>query len=64
MEKISSKQHHIDVSIFGKAHNLMEALPAIIASDSISLGVANMAVGGYEDADGVCSYNNTSVESL
>lgn len=58
MEQIPSQQHHIDILLFCNTHNLMEALPAVIATNCISLCVANMIVCGYEDADCVSGWGS------
>ena len=55
MEEVSSEQHHINILLFSKRHDFMEAFPAVIASYGISLGVTNMAIRGYQDAYSVCS---------
>ena len=36
----------------------MEALPTVITAYGISLGVANMIIRGYEDADRVRDYTD------
>ena len=56
MEEVSGKQDHVDIFVFRQAHNLMEALPAIITTNVISLVVADMTIRSDEDADGVGCY--------
>ena len=55
MEKVPSQKHHVDILLFRKAHDLVESLPAVVASDVVSLGVADMAVCGDEYAYGIRS---------
>ena len=61
MEKVPSQQHHIDILLFCEGHDLMKALPAIIASNGVSLSVANMIVWGYQYANCICSWTAQSV---
>jgi len=46
MKEVTTKEHHVDISFFGKAHDLMKGLPGIIAANWISFIVANMVVRG------------------
>ena len=55
MEEIPGQKHHVDILLSCQAHDLVESLPAVIASDVVSLGVADMVVRGYEYAYGVRS---------
>lgn len=41
----------------------MEALPAVIASDGVSLSVADMAVAGNQDSYRISSYDTLSARS-
>lgn len=62
MEKIASKEYHVHVSLFGQTHQLMEALPAVIAPYRISLVVPDMVVGRYKDADCFRVYADQPIE--
>ncbi len=56
MEEVPGQEHHVDVLFAGQAHDLVKTLPAVVAAGGVALGVADMAVGGDEDADGVCGW--------
>lgn len=60
MEEVSSKKHHVDVLLFCQTHNFVEALPAVIATDGVSLVIADMAVRRNEYTDRVGSCDNVS----
>ena len=47
---------HAYIVLLCQNHSLVETLPAIIFADSISLFVAHMAISGYEDTNGIRSY--------
>lgn len=55
MEEIPRQKYHVDILLSREAHDLVESLPAVVASDGVSLGVADMAVCGDEYAYGVRS---------
>jgi len=46
VEEVTREQNHVNISFFGKTHNLMKTSPAVVASDRVALIVANMIVGG------------------
>jgi len=56
VEEVPSEQHHVDILLFCEGHDFMEALPAVIASDGVSLSVADMAVTGNQDSYRISSY--------
>jgi hypothetical protein len=45
MEQVACEEHHVHIAFPGKAHHLVEAFPAVISSDWISLVVPDMVVG-------------------
>lgn len=45
MKEISGKQNHINISFLGQAHDLVEALPAVISTNGIPLIVPDVVVG-------------------
>jgi hypothetical protein len=51
MKEISGKQNHINISFLGQAHDLVEALPAVISTNGIPLIVPDVVVGRDEDAN-------------
>lgn len=51
MEKITGQQYHIDITFLCQTHDFMKGLPTVVATDWVSLVVADMAVGGHQDAD-------------
>lgn len=53
MEQVSREQDHVDISFLGQTHHFVEALPAIVTPDRITLVVTDMVVGGDKDADRV-----------
>lgn len=53
VEEIASEQDHVDIAFFRQAHDLMEGLPAVIATDGIAFVVADMVVGRDENTDRV-----------
>ena len=53
MEEIPGQKHHVDILLSREAHDLVESLPAVVASDVVPLGVADMVVRGYEYAYGI-----------
>ena len=53
MEQVSCQQHHINIPLLRQAHDLVEASPAIIATNVVSLAIANMIICSHQDANGV-----------
>jgi hypothetical protein len=51
VEEITCQEDHINIPFLGQTHYLVEALPAIVAANGVSLVVADMIIGGDEDAD-------------
>lgn len=70
MEQVSSQEDHINISFLGQAHYFVEALPAVVPTDGISLVVADMIIGRDENSNGFRLYinisklNNDSVSSV
>jgi hypothetical protein len=61
MEQITGEQDHIDISFSGKSHDLVKSLPTVLATNGISLAVADMIIGGDEDLELVCSLEKISI---
>lgn len=53
MKEIPSKQDHIDVPLFCQAHDFVEALPAVVAPNVVSLVVTDMTVGSHQDPNSI-----------
>ena len=53
MEEIAREKNHVDVTLLGEAHDLVEGLPAVVATDCIAFAVADMIVCGDKDTNGV-----------
>ena len=60
MKEISSQENHINILLFCQAHDLVEASPAIFATNGISLFEADMVVGSHQDPNGIGSYAGVS----
>ena len=60
MEQVSSQENHINIPFLGQAHYFVEALPAVVPTDGISLVVADMIIGGDEYSDGFRLCNDIS----
>ncbi len=56
MEQIPRQQYHVDILLLRQAHDLVEALPAVVAADRVALVVADMTVCCHENTDRVRSY--------
>jgi hypothetical protein len=50
------REHHVDIVLFGQAHDLVKRPPAVVLALRIGLVVSNMAVCGDEDPDRVDTY--------
>lgn len=60
MEQVSGQEYHIDIPFLGQAHYFVEALPAVVPTDRVSLVVADMIIGGDENANGFRVYRYIS----
>lgn len=60
MEQVSGQEYHIDIPFLGQAHYFVEALPAVVPTDRVSLVVADMIIGGDENANGFRIYRYMS----
>jgi len=56
VEEVSGKQDHVDIFVFGEAHDFVKAFPAVIATDGITLIVPNMVICGYQNANRIRPY--------
>jgi hypothetical protein len=56
MKQVSSQENHVNIPFLGQAHYFVEALPAVVPTDGISLVVADMVIGGDENSNGFRLY--------
>jgi len=54
VEQIPRQQYHVNILVFCDTHDFVKAPPAIIASNGVSLCIADMTVRRDEYTDGVC----------
>lgn len=51
MEEISAVQHHVNVVLLSELHDLVERLPAVVATDVVAFVVPDMAVRCDQDTN-------------
>jgi hypothetical protein len=57
VEEVSAMKHHVYIVFFGETHHFVEGTPTVVFTVRIALVVADMAIGGHEDADRIgCVY--------
>lgn len=44
MEQISRQQDHVNITLSGQTHDLMEGLPTVVPADGVSFIVPDMVV--------------------
>lgn len=64
VEKVSSEQDHVHITFFSSAHDLVESLPTVVATDGITLAIANMIVCRDQDAYSIvgCKWSAISLQ--
>jgi hypothetical protein len=56
VEEVAAEEDHVDIALLGEAHDFVKGAPCVVAADGGALEGADVAVGGYQDANRVWSW--------